>query len=153
MKQQYHDAIKYFDKVRLEFLTEVQNFPKNKRKEKLFNEWDLKEVIMHLTEWDLYTVEIIEDLLQGIKPRHFGNVDKFNEISVANSADLGWDEAYENFIEAGGLFIDTYMNLPDEIWEMRFWINKKSTPLKYLGIQTRHYENEHLKEIRKITKG
>lgn len=142
--------INAYKKARQEVIKAIDEFPSDKREEKLFDDWKLREVIIHLTGWDNYLANGIKSLKEGREPSHYGKVDDFNKNSINNGRNLGWEGAYKEFIKAGERVIKEYESLADNLWNAYFWKTKKLTPAKFLKTLTEHYEEEHLPAIKKI---
>jgi len=136
--------IKKFKSVRLEFLAEVQTFPVNERTEKLFDKWSLQDVLVHITAWDMWTVEVIEDFRSGIVPYWPPSIDGFNLAAVADSKGKSWDDIYLELVESGALLIEMCKNIPKDLWNKKIWLNKSFTVTNLLNTEIEHYVKEHL---------
>lgn len=143
-------SLDHFKKIREEFIKVVDSFPKEKREDVLFDEWNLKQVLIHISRWDTILADNVKLLKEGKEPPFYGGVNDFNDKSMKMGKDWIWDKAYKEFIEAGQRAISEYESLNNELWETKFWKDKSATPLKFLGIETKHYEHEHLPVIKKL---
>lgn len=146
--QQLNDFIN----ARYLLIKAVDSFPVEAREEVLFGKWSLKQVLIHISRWDLILSENVVFLRSDKTPPFYGKVDDVNKESVAFGKDWSWSKAYDEFIKSGERAIEEYKQLPTELWERKFWADRSMTPVKLLGIQTKHYEHEHLPEILKVIK-
>lgn len=139
-----------YKEAREKAIDAVNKFPLDKRTEVLFENWSLREVIIHMAGWDNCIADNVKYQKEGKEPPFYGKVDDFNKSSVEKGVGLSWEQAYEEFIKAGERVIQEYESLPENLWNTPFWKDKKSTPASFLKIVTKHYEEEHLPLIRKF---
>lgn len=139
-----------FKNIREEFIKVVDQFPKEKRELALFDKWNLRHVLAHMTRWDNCLSDNVEFLLKGKEPPFYGKVDDFNAVSQSLCKDWNWDKTYKEFLKGGERLIKTYENLAENLWDKTFWKDKNSTPLKFLKIVTNHYKEEHLPLVKKV---
>lgn len=139
-----------FKKVREEFIGVVNKFPKDKREEILFDQWSLKQVLVHMARWDNCLSDNVEYLLEGKEPPFYGKVNDFNVVSQNLCKDWDWDKTYQEFLKGGERLIKTYESLAENLWGQKFWRDKNSTPEKFLKIVMHHYKKEHLPYLKKI---
>lgn len=149
MNKEAMEKIEQFKKARMGLLAEVQKFPEKHRVDKLFDRWDLKDVLAHIVAWDTFSVGFVEDFNAGEEPYDVKDNEVFNEQAVKESENRGWDAVHEDFMESGALLIETFKSVPDRLWAKRIWKNRERTLRKKLEIEIRHYI-DHLKEIRKV---
>lgn len=143
------NQLDHFKKVREELIQAFDDFPKERREEILFDKWSLRQILIHISRWDKALTENLRFLKEEKEPPFYGKVSDFNQESMEVGKSWSWDEAYSEFIKVGEKFIEEYESLKEDQWEKKFWGNKGSTPVKFLQIQIKHYEHEHLPEIRK----
>jgi len=141
-----------FKHARLEFLAEVQLFPTDKRTDKLFERWSLQDVLVHITAWDMWTVEVVGDFRNGLTPYWPPSIDEFNSVAVSDSKGKSWEDIYLELVEAGATLIETYKEIPDDLWDKKVWSNRNSTIKKLLSIEIDHYKKEHLPGILNLRK-
>jgi len=67
MNKKAEEKIEKLKSMRMDLLTEVQNFPKEHRVRKLFGDWNLKDILVHITAWDMYVAGSIEDFINDIE--------------------------------------------------------------------------------------
>lgn len=144
------DLIKQFEEARLDFLETLEKFPKDRVEEKLFGEWNLKDVIAHFSGWDKYFTDSLKFLKEGKEIPKWGTINEFNEKSVQLRKTHDWKKIYQEFVKAGQNFIEEYKDIPKELQNKLLWPNKKYTPLKFLKINIDHYENAQLQNIKKL---
>ncbi len=139
-----------FENIRAEFIDVLDHFPDSKRTERLFNDWNLKEVVAHLAGWDRYFTEIADALEAGEEPPYWKSMTRFNEASVEKRKDEPWDSVFKEFVSSGEAIIHCYKQLPASLQDAKFWKNKSYTPVQMLEINIHHYENDHLAKIKKV---
>jgi len=145
-----YQPIERFAEVREQVLHAIRRFPAQRREDELFGEWTLKDLVAHLTGWDVYFTTILSCLETGEKAPYWGNMNKFNEASVGKRRDSSWKKVYDEFVAAGREFIRCYGQLSDKAAERRFWKSKSYTPASIVRINIHHYAKSHLPEIEKV---
>ncbi len=128
----------------------VHQFPEEKRGEILFGEWSLKSVLAHIVFWDLYTLREFRKFRVGRRAYWSGTVDGYNKRAVERSKNKKWEQVYVRFKRFGEELLEEYIDLPEELWEAKFWKRQKHTPLSYLITDIGHYREEHLPQIREV---
>lgn len=146
------DLVKQFEEARQDFLETLKKFPKDRVEEKLFGEWNLKDVIAHFSGWDNYFTDSLKLLKEGKAVPKWGTIDKFNKRSVDSCKKFSWEKIYSEFVKSGENFIKEYSNISKELADKLFWVGKKYTPLKFLKINIDHYENAQLTGIKNCLK-
>jgi hypothetical protein len=137
-------------KVRLELISAIDKFPKEKREEILFDKWSLKDILSHLSGWDKFTIQKINEFLNGKIPRWEISIDKFNDLNVTKNKNKPWNEIYDEFVKLSLQNIKSYKIIPTTKHDSLIWKDKKYTPKKFLMIDIDHYKNEHLSKILKV---
>lgn len=132
-------------------ITAVSHFPVSKREAKLFDQWSLKQVLIHMAGWDNCIADNVQYLKKQQEPPFYGNVDGKNAASVEAGKHWSWEKAYDEFIKAGERVIHEYETLAPDLREVKFWKKRNSTPAKFLKIVTNHYSKDHLPEVQKWT--
>jgi hypothetical protein len=143
------ELLSQFTEIREEFIEILDRFPPARRGEVLFSDWNLKDVVAHLTGWDRYFIDILDALRTGHAPPYWGNMTKFNEAAVQKRRKSSWEIVYDEFVATGEEFIHRYNQLPAEYREARFWKGKSYTPFRILEINIHHYGKSHLQQIKK----
>jgi hypothetical protein len=148
----YKSLLERFYKVKKEFESAVLDFPIDKRSSKLFDSWNIKDVLAHMTFWNKCLKENIRYIRDDKEPPFLGKVNEVNLKSVRDSKNVSWDEVYKQFTSSGKELQIAYENLPDKLWELPIWKGRKSTPLSFLKIVIIHYEKDHLPAILEVMK-
>lgn len=143
--------IQEFKSLYKEIKKVVDKFPQDKREEILFDKWSLKDVIAHLNHWAVHNLMCFKALKEGGKPYWAPDIDEYNEQGVQIRKNRTWNDVYNEFNTLLPQIILDYETLPQDLWNKRFWENRKFTPLKFLEIDINHYKNEHLPQLKKYT--
>lgn len=138
-----------FKEIREEFVEILDRFPAPSRSVVLFGDWNLKDVLAHLTGWDRYFIDILDALQAGEEPPYWGNMSKFNEASVQKRRESSWEVVFDDFVATGEAFIHCYNQLPAEYREVRFWKGRSYTPVRMLEINIHHYGKSHLPQVKR----
>lgn len=138
-----------FNEIRKEYIETLSKFPQDKISEKLFGEWDLKDVIAHFVGWDVEFTNALKSLIKGEKYTYWGKIYEFNDKVVKSSKGKTWDQVFTEFEKSGNDFIDIYKRIPDEMMEVKIWKDKIYTPKRILEINIHHYEKAQLMQIKK----
>lgn len=141
------EKIEELKRARLTLLRAIDNFPKNKREEILFNKWSLKDVVAHISGWDIAIIDLLKSLKKGKTPCWIEGVHKFNKRSVEKRKRWSWPKVYKEFVKLGKEIIEGYESVPEELWEKRIWEKRSFTPRKFLEIDIKHYRDDHLPQI------
>lgn len=144
------NLIDEFKKVRQDVKLAVDQFPEEKREQCLFDKWSLKDIVAHLSGWDIFTVEAIKGLEKDNVLDWGAGVNEFNKKQVEKRKKWSWKKVYNEFIEVGDKLFKAYEDLSEEYWDKKFWPNKDETPREFLKIDIDHYKNEHLSQIKNI---
>ena len=145
--------IKEFKKAREGLIVLIDQFPKDKRKETLFDKWSLKDIIIHLTGWAEHQQETLKALKtkrESISPQNLKNL--INTDLVSKKARTDWTTLYNKFVKISGQLIAEYEDLPKELWKKKIWKDKDTTPVEYVKIEINHYKNTHGTQIEKVLK-
>ena len=142
------ELLSRFQEVRTEFIETLNRFPAPQRGEVLFGNWDLKDVVAHITGWDRYFVEILDHLESDEEPPYWKNMTGFNEGTLTKSRKSSWESVCAEFVSGGEEFIRRYADLPSELWDVRFWKGRSYTPQRMLEINIHHYGKSHLVQVR-----
>jgi len=138
-----------FNEIRKEYIEMLSKFTQDKISEKLFGEWDLKDVIAHFVGWDVEFTNALKSLIKGEKYTYWGKIYEFNDKVVKSSKGKTWDQVFTEFEKSGNDFIDIYKRIPDEMMEVKIWKDKIYTPKRILEINIHHYEKAQLMQIKK----
>ncbi len=134
------------------FLITLDHFPKEKRLERYFGTWNLKDVIAHFSAWNIYFTNCLKLLKFGKKIPHWGKINEFNEAEIKKREDWGWGKVYAEFNKSGDAFIQEFMTLETNLIRKQLWDGKSYTPLKLFMINLHHYQKAQLTDIKKLLK-
>lgn len=142
--------IKQFEEARNILLEAISKFPNEKRGEKLFGSWDLKDVVAHFTGWDNEFSTTLMAVSVGIKPTYWGKIYVFNEDVVNKSRNKSWGKVFKELEQSGLNFIGCYKNIPEDLLNKKIWNDKIYTPMRIIEINIHHYQKAQLVEINKL---
>jgi hypothetical protein len=139
-----------FKEARETLINAINDFPADKRDDKLFGEWSLKDVVAHFAAWDIYFTEVLKPLTANKSVPYYGKIKDFNDAHIAKQRDWNWDRVYSEFLKAGENFISDYQKLSPILFKKPFWPGKKYSPVNFLKINVEHYKKAQLKDIQKL---
>lgn len=142
--------IDQFKQARNGFLIIINRIPSNKQEIKCVGNWTAKDILSHLIGWADFQNNVLKDILEGKQPAYFSNISEYNEESVNKRKFQPWNKIVSELIKSTNYLISQYQKLPDELWNKLIWPDKKTTLLKLIKIETRHYESEHLEQIKEL---
>lgn len=143
--------IEDFKRVRQLVIQAVKDFPEDRRKEALFDEWDLKDLLAHMSGWMISATDNVKHIKKGKIPPWVGSIDDFNKENVEERKNWGWNKVYKELIKTSEDFIKEYESLPSELGRMVYWPGRNFTPKKILEIEIKHWKITHLPQITKIS--
>ena len=144
--------IQDFKTVRTEFIEALEKFPANKVEERLFGEWNLKDVVAHFVGWDKEFTEALQAFRRGEKHEYWGKIYEFNDKVVFASKNTSWLEIFKQFKASGEEFINSFANLRNDLLSIKIWKDKIYTPKRILEINIHHYQKAQLVQIVKLLK-
>ena len=144
--------LKEFKQSRNLLLLSIKRFPIKSREEVLFDKWSLKDVVAHISAWDILTIEVIKAFKIKKSPKWVISIPTFNKVSVSERKEWSWDKVLAEFEKLGIQIYKEYSSLPEELWDKKMYKNKSFTPRSFLKIDIHHYAKEHLPVILKISK-
>ena len=133
------DELKTYKDARMEFLTVIQDFPADKRAERLFSDWSLRDILVHISAWEGYTVDVLDDVVAGNEPYYVEDSEEFNQNAVEEGKNTSWDDAQLDLLETGSIFIESYESMDDSLWDSQIWDKDKITLRDMLVTNTEHY--------------
>lgn len=83
-------------KARTEIIQSIASFPKEKRLDRLFDSWILKDIVAHMTGWDKETADALVDFKNEKEPRFVSDVQRFNMEETDKRREFNWDQAFGN---------------------------------------------------------
>lgn len=137
-----------FNKVQKELLEVIEKFPKEKTDLIFYGDWTIKEVVGHISAWDMYFTKVLINFSKGIESNYWGNINEFNAKEVAKRKGWSLNKLIKELVGAGNEFIKTYNNLDKTLLNKKIWDKKKYTPQDILKIQIHHYKSQ-IKQIEK----
>lgn len=143
------DLIDDFKQARLDLIKVLKDFPKEKREVVLFGEWSLKDLVGHISGWNIAATNAARSLEEGNTPEWVKSINDFNKENVERREKWSWEKVSQEFLEASKALIEEYERLPRELWEKKYWSERKYTPLKMFKIELKHLKNIHLPEMLK----
>ncbi len=146
------DELKTYKDARMDFLTLVQEFPENKRTEKLFSDWSLRDILVHIAAWEGYTIDVLDDVVAGNEPYYVEDSEEFNQNAVEEGKNTTWEDAHSDMLETGSIFIESYSSLDDTLWDAQIWDKYDYTLREMLKTNTEHYV-VHKKDIETVLSG
>lgn len=144
--------IKQFITAQKDLSNAISEFPPDKREDKLFGDWDLKDVIAHFAAWNIFFTDILKKLKGDEPAPYWGNINEFNHTQVNIKRDWSWNKTYNELVKSGEQFIEEYSNTPTSLQNALFWKGKTYTPVKILKVNIHHYQKAQLQEIKKLLK-
>ncbi|OGL53247.1 hypothetical protein A3K55_02015 [Candidatus Shapirobacteria bacterium RBG_13_44_7] len=133
--------------LRKELIDTIDAFPVAKREEILFDKWSLKDIIAHLSGWNIFTTESIQKFKSGNLSLWGGKVCDFNQKSINHRQHFNWQQTYDEFINSSREMIQEYESLSPDLSNQKIWPDKNYTSAKFLKIDINHYQ-EHLEKIK-----
>lgn len=139
-----------FEKASVQFEDVLEIFPKHKRKEKIFGDWNLKEVLAHYSAWNIYFTKALDFLVSGNEPPYWESIKRFNKKEVIKRQGWSWKKVHDEFVRSGKDFVKVYSQLPKRYWNKPFWLKRSYTPLKFININIYHYQKTQFPQIKKV---
>jgi hypothetical protein len=139
--------IKHFIQVREELIEVVTHFPGDKIETILSGQWNIKQILSHISGWDGYFALIA--LLHGEGkeiPFRGDKIEQWNAIYVNERSSKKWLIILDEFIKTGETFIQSYRNIDAQLWNKPFWLGRQATPDWVVNHNTNHYQS-HLNKI------
>lgn len=133
------DELKTYKDARMEFLAAIQDFPEDKRAERLFSDWSLRDILVHITAWEGYTIDVLDDVVAGNEPYYVEDSEEFNQNAVEEGKNIAWDDAHLDLLETGSIFIESYELLDESLWDAQIWDKDECTLRDMITTNTEHY--------------
>ncbi|MCB8988176.1 MAG: DinB family protein [Ardenticatenaceae bacterium] len=103
--------------TRREILSLVDVIPPAERTQRpVCGVWTMKDLIGHLTDWELVGVNGLQQLAAGQTPEFDHPITNFDEFNAANAAarlDQSWDEVWAEFTAVRQNLLDLFDQLPE----------------------------------------
>jgi hypothetical protein len=126
----------------------LEEFPKDRHQDILFDQWSLKDIVAHLSNWMVHDISCLKALTEGKEPYWEQDVDDFNAKGVALRKDKTWDEVFNEFLTLRDTLIRLYENIPQDLWDKPIWKDKGETANRFLDEDIAHWEGEHLGDFK-----
>jgi uncharacterized damage-inducible protein DinB len=139
-----------FKNSRNKLIEAVNEYPVDKREDKLFGEWNLKDVVVHFAAWDSFFTQMLKLHKQNKTVPYWEDINKFNDKEVGKKRSWSWDKVYNEFIQSGDEFIKEYSKIPKNLLKKLFWTGRAYTPEKILKVNIHHYQKAQYIEILKL---
>lgn len=144
-----------FQDINQKFIGIINKFPEDQRDKKMFNKWSLKDVVAHISAWNLWTIEQLRYVkLGGLS--EWDGIDAFNKRAVKVRSRWTWDEVFKEFIESKNALIKAFKNVPESLWKKDVVFSDEKATKEHWTLQkilkeaVNHYKYEHLPELRKV---
>lgn len=143
--------VRELETARQGFIEIVGSFPVEKREEILLDRWSLKNLIAHLSGWDLHQIEALENHKAGKQSKLPDNLKaSINSDFVVQRSKWGWGKVYQEFIKVSQDLVNSYEALPEHLWDKLLFEDGKMTPRKFIKIEINHLNNTHGPQIKAI---
>lgn len=140
-----------FKQARKNFIRLINTFPKERIELILFNKWNLKNILAHLSGWAKYQKDTLRQLKKGIKIEVSKNLkDSINNDFVASREKWHWDRVYHEFLKLSRDLIKEYESLPAGLWKNKIYHDKKDTVEDFIKIEINHYSKTHGPKIKEV---
>ncbi len=143
--------VKQFSSVQRSLIKIIDQFPKDQREKKLFGEWNLKDLLVHLTGWANYQTITLSQFKKGeelsMKVR---TKQEINDSLVRQRRDVPWNQVYQDFLTASGRLIKEYEDLSETLWNTEIWKDRETTPKEFIQLEINHYKNTHGPQIKNV---
>lgn len=155
------DAIDLLTSEHWEFNKYINSLSSKQMTEELvYGSWTVKDIIAHITAWDVIGVVEIKGVLKDEFPENVGpREDSFNKREVEKRKMRSLEEVLKEREEAFGVMIKVIKKLSEEEWQYDSgykWEDGTSvtvTSLFNYRYESAGHEGGHLKQIKKYFKG
>ncbi len=145
-----NNLVDEFRNARQEFIDFVDKLPDSGKSVIILGSWTLRDMLAHISAWGLHQIDILQQFKNGLEASCPLDVDAFNENAVLVRKSWGWNETYEEFLEVGDRLITEYESLSSDLWGKKIWSKRDTTPKEFIKIEIKHYQKEHLPQIRRF---
>lgn len=142
--------LKQYQKNRELVIKTVEQVPITKWDKPCCGEWDLKDLLGHLSGWAEYQIRVLGQFTQGKAKIDKPKVEDRNQESVAKRKGLTVEQVKNEFSETTAKMIEAYSRLTNEQWQTLIWPGTKTTPEKFIKIEIAHYGKTHLPQIKSL---
>lgn len=135
-------TVKELTTVRNKLLQSIKKFPQDKRNHIFYGDWTIKEVIAHISAWDIYFAQLIKSHIKGNPIDYWGNINDFNKREVNHRIDMSLIQTINEFEKVSQEFINAFKKIPNDLINQKIWPNRNYTPQSILKIQIHHYHSQ-----------
>jgi hypothetical protein len=139
------DSFNQVQKQLLDLLTKYTSLNEGKI---FYGDWTIKEVVSHISAWDLYFASVLEALFNSKEIDYWGDINSFNTRAILTRRNKTLEELKSELKKAGDKFIKSYLSLNENLLAKKIWKDKKYTPNDLLKIELSHYTSQ-IKQISK----
>lgn len=125
----------------------IDSFPTEKRLQKVFGDWSLKDIVAHLSNWMVHDIDCLQALQLGKTPTWEPDVDEFNQRGVKGRMNQPWENVWAEYQELTDKIKASYIQLPENLWYSKIWPNKPYTPATFIEVDIKHWRDEHLPKL------
>lgn len=113
--------------------------------------WSPKEIIIHLAEWDRFTLEErLPLMLKGAQIEGFPEFQQFNDDAALKARNYSFEEAIEYAKLQRQLITNKLRTLADETWCVEFTIGKHVRTISSYFLGFAEHDAHHRKQIETI---
>lgn len=148
-----NNLVNEFKRARKGLFRIIKEFPEEKRELVLFDKWNLKNILSHLSGWAKYQRDSLRLFKKGRKPQFPENLKtSINEDFVYQRGKWSWNRVYQEFLKLSEELIKEYKGLPMELWEKMMNKKQQITPKDFIKIEINHYRKTHGPQVKKVLK-
>lgn len=126
----------------------ITDFPAESRLLTLFDQWSLKDIVAHLSNWMFHDIECLQSFLSGVEPYWEPDVNGFNLKGILVRKNMSWNEAFDEFMDLGKKLEKIYKNFPEHRWDELIWKKHSETARKFIDEDIAHLKDEHLGDLK-----
>lgn len=122
------------------FVRRVRELDARTRRDAVCGEWTPKEVVAHLTGWELEVTRQFEQFEDGVSDAIEHDVDRFNRESVRARQHLSWRETVDELENAQQAFYRKATSIQDDL------VAAHDQFEEWVSVQIDHYRH-HLEQL------
>src|SRR3990167_1288632 len=100
-------------KVIKDLLEVIDKFPADRREDTLFDQWSLKDILAHMSGWNLQRIKELEDFIKGNKIEAINNFDEFNLKNINKRKPHTWGMIYDEFVKSCRDLTKVFQDVPE----------------------------------------
>jgi hypothetical protein len=133
-------------------ITLVDEFPIKLRDKSLFDKWTIREVVIHITGWNLQRIGELEDIIAGKEIEIINDYDLFNRQVIIQKRYQDWNAVHQDLKMSCRDLVSAFKAVPEEIALKKVWPQHSMTPAKMIQIDIEHIQDEHITQLVEIIK-